>query len=160
MKSIKIKKTTYILFACFMACLPMIWPETISKAQIPVKRTGEPMQQVADSLENEKNRMLDSAIQVASTLPQMSKTLTNIRRRNSERSPVSYERPQLLVRYNGDVFEADPEYYKGYLILDYNKFIQGIDTGYTIINELADSPKIEPVRPPKRSWFYRLFHKQ
>lgn len=158
MKNVK-GKTIGLLFMVAMS-LPLIWPQTISKAQTSVKPIA-PVQTIVDSINEQKDKAIDLAIQVASTLPAMSNMLARYVRKNQtiNKSQPILQKPQVVVRYNGEIYDVKPEAYKGYLIVDYDKFFQDIDTGSnkpvpaidTLINGTA------PVK--KRSWLFRLFHK-
>ena len=149
----------YLLFAFAMASLPMLWPQTISKAQHAASYKDESTDQRVDSINAEKNRTIDSALRIASTLPQMSVTLNKVIRSRKPVIKTKMLTPEVLIRFGGEIYEVDPEQYKGYLIVDYDKFLEQVDTGYIIINEFIDSPYVEVIKPPKNNWFQRIFSK-
>jgi hypothetical protein len=149
----------YILFAFMISALPCLWPQAISKAQAPMAKSEIIVSKVVDSLNEEKNKSLDSAIKVANTLPAMSQTLRTIRRQKAIAIKTIYLHPEIYIRYNGEIFECEPERYEGFVIIDCDRFTSGIDTGYSIPNEFIDTVTIEPEPPKKRNWFQRLFNK-
>lgn len=156
MKNVK-NNIAYLVFALAMASLPLLWPQTISKAQVIITRAENLTQQKIDSINGEKNKSIDSALKIAKTLPQMSVTLSKAIRQNKTVTKPQFLKPEVLIRFGGEIYEADPEEYKGYLIIDYDKFIAQMEPD-SIINEFVDPPKTEIIKPPKRNWFQRIFH--
>ncbi|KAA5532640.1 hypothetical protein F0919_17825 [Taibaiella lutea] len=132
----------------------ILWPQPRSSSQTDMK-TIAPAQSTIDSLEYLRqlnDRKEDRNLTEAHELIIMTKQLSNKAPRIVSNS-IKVLKPTVAIRYNGEIFEPPAEYYKGYVIVDIDNFLEDMNTSVEtpVPNEFIDTAFYVP--KPKRHWW-------
>lgn len=147
------------LAVLFISMCCLIYPQSISQAQAPTAPDAPNYsQQKVDKLKEGTSQTLDSALKVASSLPKLTNDLSAVRRRKKIIIQTEILKQEVVLRYQGNIYEVPLEQYKGYAIIDVDSFLSE-NEGTSLVEPGQDTLISKPKEVPKRSFLQKLFGK-